>query len=284
MGDDKELIRFGEYLSHTKGLGERTITLYLNYFRMLDLSLIEHQEYVNAFIQDHKNNSVVRGMMLNLIAYLNLQKKVDLPPAVTGRAKKRIIRSISKEEIDKLRKDLYAHSFKHGLIFDLIYQGALRRVEVPTIKINSFQWIAWLDNPKSLCKLIVLGKGNKERVVLINSETAQQIFDFYSKHKPNMDLLDFVNSDQLLFVTTSGEPMTEKMVYYVIKRGSQRYLGRDIRTHELRHHRATELESMGVPIKDIKNYLGHSNLATTEIYLHRSEKESLDTITKIINN
>jgi len=278
--DEKELIAFGDYLTHTKRVGDRTLMLYLNYYRMIDLDCLPNQEYINAFIQEHKNNSVVRGMMLNLLKFKGLNKQFDMPDRATGKTKKRLIRAISKEEIETLSRALHNHSFKQGLIFDLIYQGALRRVEVPTIRINSFQWISWQNNPDDFCKLIVLGKGDKERKVLINPLTAQSIIDFYSSKMPDLDFLSFANTNELLFSTSKGDQLTEKMVYDIIKQGSKKYLGRDIRTHELRHARATELERQGVQIKDIKNYLGHSNLATTEIYLHRSESESLEAIGK----
>jgi len=276
--DEKELMAFGEYLSGTKRLGSRTLSLYLNYYRMIDLDLLPHQEYVNAFIQDHKNNSVVRAMMLNLLRFKGLHKTIELPDRATGKIKRRLARSISIDEIRALSKALHTHSFKQGLIFDLIYQGALRRVEIPTIRINSFQWIAWLSDPTKHCKLNVIGKGDKERTVLINPETAQSIVQFYDAKIQNLDLPQFANMQDLLFSTQTGDQLTEKIVYDIVKKGSMKYLGRDIRTHELRHARATELEKQGIPIKDIKNYLGHSNLATTELYLHRSESESLENI------
>lgn len=269
---------FGEYLSGTKRLSMRTLTLYLNYYRMIELDCLANQEYINAFIQDHKNNSVVRAMMLNLLNYKGLNKNFELPDRATGKVKKRLIRPISIEEIQQLSKALHSHSFKQGLIFDLIYQGALRRVEIPTIRINSFQWIAWLNNPSDFCKLNVIGKGDKERIVLIDPTTAQSILEFYMNKIPTITIPDFSNKNDLLFTTSKGDQLTEKIVYDIVKSGSKRYLGRDIRTHELRHARATELEKMGVAIKDIKNYLGHSNLATTEMYLHRSEAESLEAI------
>lgn len=272
------MIEFGQYLALTKGLCDRTLEHYLGYFRLIDLSSLPHQEYIDAFLQMHNNNSVVRGMMLNLLRFKGLHKTLEIPPAPTGRTKKRIARSISSEEIELLREGLYSQSFMKGLIFELTYQGALRRVEIPTIRINSFQWNDWIKNPNKLCKLIIIGKGDKERTVLINPETAQKILNHYAEKYPDITIASLTNSDQLIFANTHGKPISERIVYWIVKRGSKRFIGRDVRTHELRHCRATELERLGVQIRDIKNYLGHSNLATTEIYLHKSESESLDAI------
>lgn len=260
---------------------DRSIEQYIYYYNKLDLTKISDQNYVNQFIQDWHNNPIVRGMMLNLLEHLKLNKIIDMPPKKAGSQKKRIIRDVSDQEIHAMRDYLYDKSFKKGLIFDMIYQGALRRSEIPTIKLNSFRWMQWLGNTAKPCHLIVLGKRDKERTVLINPETAQKIFLHYNdKYDLSNDdnLNAFSNSPSLIFGKIS-----ERYVWDVIHKGSRRCLGRDIRTHELRHCRATELERMGVPIKDIKVYLGHSNLATTEIYLHTSEKESIANISEIIN-
>jgi site-specific recombinase XerD len=129
-----------------------------------------------------------------------------------------------------------------------------------------------------------VGKGNKERIVLINPETAERIFEHYRKkyQLESIDkIMEFSNSQSLLF-TTNGKQISEWYVWEIIHTGSKKILGREIRTHELRHARATELEKMGVPIIDIKYYLGHSSVATTEIYLHKAERESIENIKDIL--
>lgn len=282
---EQDLLGFGTFLLQTKGLMSKTVELYLGYYKGLDIARIEDQEYVNQFVQDHKNSSVVRAFLLNYLQYKGLSKKIDLPMRKTGSEKKRIIRDIDYEEISKLKNFLYEKSFKRGLIFDILYSGALRRIEVPTIKLNSFLWKEWLNNMDGFCKLIVLGKGNKERPVLVNPETAKKILDFYNKNNSFATLEDlerFINSEKLLFSKKNGDPITEKQIYDIVKFGSLKCLGRDIRTHELRHCRASELEKMGLSPREIQTYLGHVNLATTEIYLHKNEKDNLNRIEKVL--
>ena len=281
MDQEKEMIDFIKYLSLTKGLMDATVEQYIKYYNMMDHSRVFCQDYVNEFIQDHKNHSVVRGMILNLLALRKLDKIIEMPPKRSGSARKRIVRDVAMEDIKKLTGYLYRQEFKKGLMFELIYQGALRRVEVPTIRINSFNWADWFENRNKPCHLIVLGKRDKERTVLINPETAERIYGVYYKKyrfKTMEDAKIWANSNSLIFPKLKDDD-----VYNIIHRGSKRCLGRDIRPHELRHARATELEKMGVPIRDIKVYLGHSNLATTEIYLHKSDRESIDNIQEIIN-
>ena len=276
--DDR--IEFIKYLAITKGLMDRTVTHYMGYYDLMDHTRVFTELYCHQFIQDHKNHSVVRGMMLNLLAYRKLENVIRMPPKKTGSVPKRIVRDVGENEIKILKEYLYNKGFKFGLMFELIYQGALRRVEVPTIKISSFKWMEWTNDMTKPCQLIVLGKRDKERTVLINPETVERLFNHFLKKYPLKTLEDiqrFASSDSLIF-----EKLTEHDVYDIIHRGSVKCLGRDIRPHELRHARATELEELGVAIRDIKVYLGHCNLTTTEIYLHTSDRKSIDNISGIL--
>jgi len=279
----EDALKFIEYLYQIRQLGERTVKHYLSYYNKLNPERIDDEDYVSSFIIKHGNNSVVRGMMKN---YLEMKElPVILPKRAKGNKVKKLIRTISQKEIVKVREYLYNKNFKHGLIFDLIHQGALRRAEVPTIKIGSFKWVEWIEDVDKMCKLIVLGKGNKERIVLIKPEIVEKLL---MKLIPNgiygMNQIERLDqSDKLLFANRNGKPITECFIYAIIKRGTIACLGRDIRPHELRHHRATEMEKKGIQIGDIKNYLGHSRIGTTEIYLHKTGEESIDTIEEGLN-
>lgn len=272
-------------MDETKRVCARTQYRYVMAVQDLDLNNLT-QESLNMHVQKKKNDSVVRGAVLNLLEFTGLHKVFDMPPKTTGRIKKRIIRDISMEEINKMRGHLYGRSFKEGLMFDLTYQGALRRFELPTIRLNSFKWELWMQDMDNACHLIIKGKGNKERIVLVNCETADMIMKFYLNHykiETPEQLSQLMNSPSYLFLGEKGKPMADYQLWRIIHRGSKIAVGRDIRPHELRHLRATELEKLGVPIKDIKNYLGHSSLATTEIYLHTSEQESIKNIQNILS-
>jgi len=72
--------------------------------------------------------------------------------------------------------------------------------------------------------------------------------------------------------------INEKTIYMIARNGAEKSIGRSIRTHEIRHARATYLEDHGAGVRDIQKYLGHGDLKTTEIYLHTDEARSLDRI------
>jgi site-specific recombinase XerD len=280
--EQDDLQGFERFLREERQLGKRTVATYLFYYKHFNpLKLSE--EYVHDFILKHKNSNPVRAFVSNYLSYHDI-KGIAMPKKSKGGNKvKRLIRPVSNEEIDAMRKHLYSKSFKEGLIFDLLYQGALRRVEVITITVGSFKWKSWLDDITKFCQMIILGKGNRERIVLINPETVEAIMNHYMKAynlESVQEIEAFVteHKDDLLFSREDKQPLTEKNIYDIIKRGSMKILNRDVRPHELRHQRSSELERRGVPIHDIKNYLGHSKIATTEIYLHRTGTESLEKI------
>lgn len=234
--EQEHLNEFKEFLKNTKGLSIKTIADYSYWIRDLNPAMLS-QEYINAYVQKKGNSSGIRGAIDRFLEMTGLSKTFDMPPKATGRTKKRIVREISDEEIKIMSKHLYSKSFKKGLIFDMMYQGALRRDEATSIKLSSFKWLEWIDDITKFCQLIVIGKGNKERVVLINPETAEKIFNHYlAKYSfENIEQIrTFANSPSLLF-TNDGKKISTWFVWNVIHSGSKEALGRDIRPHELRH-------------------------------------------------
>ncbi|MEO9070499.1 MAG: tyrosine-type recombinase/integrase [Ginsengibacter sp.] len=113
----------------------------------------------------------------------------------------------------------------------------------------------------------VLGKGNKERVIPVNNELLRQISGYISEKKtPGIKV-----SNVFLLELKKGKKLYPKYVYNVV----HKYLG-DVSTNErksphvLRHSFATHLTNNGADINAIKELLGHSSLASTQIYTHNS--------------
>lgn len=276
----QDLVQYLTYLERVKQLNPRSVACYMKWAKFINPDYLSSQDYINAFVEEYGNNSVLRGMLKSYIEFKGLTGKVMMPPAPSGTRAKRIIREIDPNHIKRISNYIYNEfGLKEGLIFDIMCQGALRLVEIPTISLSSFNWDAWKLNPSGFCELIVMGKGKKQRKVLINSETALKLANYYlNVVKVNEAELKESKSPLFLKNNQSLEPITEKIIYDFIKIASKKVIGRDIRPHEVRHHRATELFNKGVPMKDIQHYLGHSSQVTTEIYLHRSEEESLNNI------
>jgi site-specific recombinase XerD len=267
-----------KYLKSVRSLSNRTIGLYYYWLTKLD-SLEITQSIINNFVKKH-NNSLVRAMLLSYISFLEFEGADNIylkVPPIYKRRKSRIPVDISDSELDKLREHFLNRGYKYALAFELMYQGALRCMEVETIKVNSFDWEKWLSNTDDFCELRVIGKGDKERKVLVSSKIMNEMLRNLIE-KLNIPDVDFLKEYLRVNETPLFKQMKYKTLYYNIATHTSGLLGRRIRPHEIRHTRANNLSEEGVDIYDIKNYLGHSSIATTEIYVRRSTENSLKNI------
>jgi len=148
--------------------------------------------------------------------------------------------------------------FTDRMICDLLYQTGMRRAELLQLKETDIEW--------SLGQVRVLGKGNKERLVPLNS-TTQQVIQQYIAAKKELTQYDA----EYLLNTASGEKLYAGYVYRTVNH----YLGqvttlKKKSPHVLRHTFATHLLNSGANIQAIKDLLGHSSLAATQVYTHNN--------------
>lgn len=273
-----------KWLRKSRGLSQTTIYHYYTYYKdfvKMDLT----QKNIDGYLQQRKNNFVVRSFMKSFLQFLKVVDKYKIMDKPTGRIKKRIIRNYTQDQIKKVSEYAYNQSLRHGLMFDILYHGALRLDELISVKVNSFDWDGYLNDPSKHCDLVIIGKGKKHRLVLIPAFTMQKILGYYLENKiigVNMEKSEIV--DKLL---TIDDPLFHnlysKRIWLDIKHNSERSIGIAMRPHELRHTRATELEKRNVSIRSIQLYLGHSNPQNTEIYLHTTQKASLQNIRNIVD-
>jgi integrase/recombinase XerC len=151
------------------------------------------------------------------------------------------------------------------LLLMLFYQTGMRLSEQVNLKESQ------LDFSKKVIK--VLGKGNKERVVPVSPELIAALKE-YLKHKRVM----LEHPDTVyVFVLENGKKIYAKYVYRIVKQ----YLG-EITTlnkkspHILRHSFATHLTNNGADLNAVKELLGHSSLAATQVYTHNSIEKLKD--------
>ena len=141
----------------------------------------------------------------------------------------------------------------------IFYQTGIRLSELINLKESQ------VDKSNSTIK--VLGKGNKERVIPVNNGLLKEIDDYISEKKIFFKEVVSIH----LLVNKKGKSLYPKYVYNIVKK----YLG-DVSTNErksphvLRHSFATHLTNNGADINAIKELLGHSSLASTQIYTHNS--------------
>jgi integrase/recombinase XerC len=141
------------------------------------------------------------------------------------------------------------------LIFELFYQTGIRLTELINIK----------ESDVNVESIKILGKRNKERLIPISPELFQLIAQ-YRILKRNI-----VAKNNFLIVLDSGEKMYSKFVYRKIIYYLSMITNLDKKSpHVLRHTFATHLLNNGAGLETIKDLLGHSNLAATQVYTHNS--------------
>jgi integrase/recombinase XerC len=158
-----------------------------------------------------------------------------------------------KEESDDKSESF--ESLRDTLIFEMFYQTGIRLSEL----------IGLTENNVSDQQIRVLGKRKKERIIPISELLSSQL-EYYRKVKQELGL-----NSSFFFVLKNDNKLYSKLVYRKIKF----YLGRvtdlDIRSpHVLRHTFATHMLNNGAGLETLKELLGHSNLAATQVYTHNS--------------
>ncbi len=169
---------------------------------------------------------------------------------------------LKETEIENLLEEVqFEEGFKgftDRMICDLLYQTGMRRAELLQLKETDVEW--------SLGQIRVLGKGNKERLIPVNPATLQDLRDYITAKK-QLDQYD----SQYLLNTTTGEKLYAGYVYRTVKAYLAQVTTQKKKSpHVLRHTFATHLLNNGANIQAIKDLLGHSSLAATQVYTHNN--------------
>ncbi len=122
----------------------------------------------------------------------------------------------------------------------------------------------------------VLGKGNKERIIPVSKELVALIGEYRDEKKKNFSGL----ADTLL-VTEKGKPLYPKYAYRLVKQYLSQAATLDKKSpHVLRHTFATHLVNKGAELNAVKELLGHSSLAATQVYTHNTIEKLKDVYKK----
>lgn len=155
------------------------------------------------------------------------------------------------------------------LIFEILYQTGIRRSELISLKEQNID--------KSAGNIKVLGKGNKERIIPVSINLLKSIDEYILEKRKKFP--DF--PETCLLVNKKGKPLYPKYVYNVVRTNlSKVSSNRRKSPHILRHSFATHLTNNGAQINAIKELLGHSSLAATQIYTHNTIEKLKDVYKK----
>jgi integrase/recombinase XerD len=156
-------------------------------------------------------------------------------------------------------------------MLEMLYGAGLRVSELVTLSLSA------VDRRSLLVR--ILGKGHKERIVPLGEVAAAALEVYLEKARPIL-LGDRPRQDHAVFLTRRGTAMTRQNFFGRLRQHARRAGIPDDRVspHVLRHAFATDLLEGGADLRAIQAMLGHSDLATTEIYTHVSRRKLRDTV------
>ncbi|WEV37871.1 tyrosine recombinase XerC [Lactobacillus sp. ESL0677] len=144
-------------------------------------------------------------------------------------------------------------------MFELFYTTGMRVSEVSGLKLPQLD----LD----LKVILVHGKGNKDRYVAFDEQTAKALKRYLTDSRSQ--LLGQQTDPQIVFLNNQGKPITSRGIEYVMQKVFNKAgVSGKVHPHELRHSFATAMLNNGADLRSVQELLGHANLSTTQIYTH----------------
>ncbi|WP_336702700.1 tyrosine-type recombinase/integrase [Chryseobacterium indologenes] len=175
---------------------------------------------------------------------------------------------ISKEEMEDLNERIFeqAHDVLEKCIMEVLYQTGMRKAELCGL---IFENVDLYEN-----ELKVIGKGNKERVIPISNELSGLLKSYLEIRNPQTEFKSY------FFVNKKGKKLNEKFVYVVVNKYLSLITTKEKKSpHILRHSFATHVLDNGAEISKVKKILGHSSLASTQVYTNAN----IEQLKKVFN-
>ncbi len=277
---------FQDYLQLEKNYSLHTVNAYVN-------DLIFFQEFLkNNFEQENLegvNYSMIRSWIVSMVdngisnssvnrkvsslksfyKFLLKIKQIESSPLLKHKSlktPKKIQIPFSEKELDNVLNHIkYPEGFdgiRDKLIIDLFYTTGVRRTELINLKLQN------VDLSKNTLK--VLGKRNKERILPILPIISKQI-DLYLSERTQ---LESIKEEEYFFLMLKGVKLNDSFVYRLINYYFSNVSEKVKKSpHILRHTFATHMLNNGANLNSVKELLGHSSLASTQVYTHNSLAE-----------
>jgi len=284
MDNSKQAYR--DYLELEKKYSAHTVLAYLNDIGFFEAFLLTEFDQESLFEVNYSqirswivslvdagvsNNSINRKMssLKSFYKFLLKTKQITASPLLKHKSlktPKKLQIPFSEKEVDAVLNQIqYPEGFegvRDKLIIDLFYTTGIRRTELIHLQ------MAHIDFSKQTIK--VLGKRNKERILPVLPIISQQFLLYQAERARLQQIKDF----GYLFVTLKGVKLNDSFVYRLINAYFSNVSEKVKKSpHILRHTFATHLLNNGADINSVKELLGHSSLASTQIYTHSSLAE-----------
>lgn len=205
-----------------------------------------------------KRNVITETPMKNIIPPKRLK---PLPAFMTEKEMDKYAESKANQPIIDVYNDDDFDEIRDSLIIEVLYQTGIRRSELINIKHQD------IDFARRTIK--ITGKRRKVRLVPFGEELEKQIRHYIKKKKEYI-----TEEEDFLFVLKKGKKLYDKAVYNVVVKQLEPFTTNEKHSpHTLRHTFATALLNQGADLNVVKELMGHSSLASTQVYTHTTFKE-----------
>lgn len=269
------------YLKFEKRFSQHTLISYQNDLDQFFMFLVSQFDapplesitamMVRSWLAEMKEDGIssktINRKISSLRSFFKYQLKTGalaqtpMTTVIAPKVSKRLPMFVEQTDMDQLFQYLPFSDDWQGrterLVILLFYSTGMRLSELIQLKESQVD--------ASSCQVKVVGKGNKERIIPVSADLIAQL-KAYMQDKP--ERIEGVNQ---LFITPKGKPLQPRSVYAFVKEKlSQVTTIQKKSPHILRHSFATHLMNNGADLNAVKELLGHSSLAATQIYTHNT--------------
>ncbi|WP_130862882.1 tyrosine-type recombinase/integrase [Bacilliculturomica massiliensis] len=292
-----QMAAYLEYCRHSKRLAAASMKAYcidmaqfLKFIRNeypeisdaanINRSLLQH--YISIMNDSYRVKSVKRKIacLKGFLSYLESEGQIDNNPFLKLHLRMRMPVTLptvmSLREVKKILAAVYSETHPASELLHLRDIAVLEMFFATGLRVHELCNLKYNDLNLRQSSIRVIGKGNKERYIYITNKEVLEALNRYCKVLKKMKFYS-----DYIFLNKNGIPLSTQAARNIVTKYTRLAgIKRNITPHAFRHTFATLLLEEGVDIKYIQEFLGHSSISTTQIYLHVSASSCRHIINK----
>lgn len=284
---------FLEYLTVELGLSANTRQAYERDLRLFcktlgfknsDALVNVSREQITGYMTQLKEKGLAAATIARKLAaikafyrFMTAEGYMDVNPAEVVEAGTKGIklpRVLSEDEVVRLlnQPDITtSEGFRDRTMLEVLYATGMRVSELINLTLERVDL--------NMKYIIAFGKGSKERIVPLGSVAAEFLQQYLEKVRPK--LTHAGRNTNIVFLAFGGHELTRQRFWQIIRTyGRKANINKALTPHILRHSFATHLLDNGADLRSVQELLGHSDISTTQIYTHLTNKRLRDIYAK----
>lgn len=284
---------FLEYLTVELGLSANTRQAYERDLRLFcktlgfknsDALVNVSREQITGYMTQLKEKGLAAATIARKLAaikafyrFMTAEGYMDANPAdvvEAGTKGIKLPRVLSEDEVVRLlnQPDITtAEGFRDRTMLEVLYATGMRVSELINLTLERVDL--------NMKYIIAFGKGSKERIVPLGSVAAEFLQQYLEKVRPK--LTHAGRNTNIVFLAFGGHELTRQRFWQIIRAyGRKANINKALTPHILRHSFATHLLDNGADLRSVQELLGHSDISTTQIYTHLTNKRLRDIYAK----